>query len=105
MGFYGGFIQAGLGFITLAVTSSYGLDLIRSNVVKVSLVLMFTPLALAIFAYNGRVDWATGFLLAAGTSVGALVGVRLQVLKGQRWVRGVLTVVVVAFAVRLLIGG
>ena len=105
VGFYGGFIQAGLGFITLAVTSSYGLDLIRSNAVKVSLVLMFTPLALAIFAYNGRVDWATGFLLAAGTFVGALVGVRLQVLKGERWVRGVLTVVVVAFAVRLLIGG
>jgi uncharacterized membrane protein YfcA len=51
------------------------------------------------------VDWATGFLLAAGTFVGALVGVRLRVLKGQRWVRGVLTVVVVAFAVRLLIGG
>lgn len=105
VGFYGGFIQAGLGFITLAVTSSYGLDLIRSNAVKVSLVLMFTPLALAIFAYNGRVDWATGFLLAAGTFVGALIGVRLQVLKGQRWVRGVLTVVVVAFAVRLLVGG
>lgn len=105
VGFYGGFIQAGLGFITLAVTSSYGLDLIRSNAVKVSLVLMFTPLALAIFAYSGRVDWATGFLLAAGTFVGALVGVRLQVLKGERWVRGVLTVVVVAFAVRLLIGG
>lgn len=103
VGFYGGFIQAGLGFITLAVTSSYGLDLIRSNAVKVSLVLMFTPLALAIFAYNGRVDWATGFMLAAGTFVGGLIGVRLQVLKGQKWVRGVLMVIVVAFAIRLLV--
>jgi uncharacterized membrane protein YfcA len=105
VGFYGGFIQAGMGFITLVLTSSYGLDLIRSNAVKVSLVLLFTPLSLAIFAYNGRVDWATGFLLAAGTFVGALIGVRLQVLKGQKWVRGVLMVIVVAFAVRLLIGG
>ena len=105
LGFYGGFIQAGMGFIVLAVTTGFGLDLIRSNAVKVTLVLAFTPLALAIFAYNGRVDWITGFVLAGGTFIGALLGVKLQVLKGQKWVRGVLTVTVVAFAIRLLLAG
>ena len=87
LGLYGGFIQAGMGFIVLAVTTGFGLDLIRSNAVKVTLVLAFTPLALAIFAYNGRVEWITGLVLAVGTFIGALVGVRLQVLKGQkkRW--------------------
>ena len=103
VGFYGGFIQAGMGFIMLAVTSSFGLNLIRSNAVKVTLVLAFTPVALGMFAYNGRVDWATGFALAAGSFLGALVGVRVQVLKGHRWVRGAVTLIVVAFAIRLLV--
>jgi len=105
LGFYGGFIQAGMGFIVLAVTTSFGLDLIRSNAVKVTLVLAFTPLALGIFAYNGRVEWLTGFVLAGGTFIGALIGVRLQILRGQKWVRRVLTATVVVFAIRLLVAG
>ena len=103
VGVYGGFIQAGVGFLILAATTAGGLDLIRGNAVKVTLVLAFTPLALAFFAWNGKVDWAMGFALAAGNLVGALVGVRVQVLKGHRWVRGFVTVMIVAFAVRLLV--
>ena len=103
VGFYGGFIQAGVGFIILAATSLGGLNLVRGNAVKVALVLAYTPLSLALFAWQGKVDWAMGAALAAGNLVGALAGVRLQVLKGHRWVRGVVTITILAFAVRLLI--
>ncbi len=105
VGFYGGFIQAGMGFIMLAITSSFGLDLVRSNAVKVTLLLMVTPVALGMFAYNGRVDWTTGIALAVGAFLGALLGVRLQVLKGQKWVRAFVTTMVVLFAIRLLVSG
>jgi uncharacterized membrane protein YfcA len=81
------------------------LDLVRGNAVKVTLVLAFTPVALALFAWSGKVDWVMGFSLAAGNLLGALVGVRLQVLKGHRWVRDVVTVLIVIFAVRLLMPG
>ena len=99
------FIQAGFGFLALAFTSAVGLDMIRGNAFKVTLVLCFTPLALAGFALSGQVDWALGAVLALGTFTGALLGVRLQVLKGQRWVRGVVTVMILLFAVRLLFQG
>ena len=102
VGVYGGFIQAGVGFIILAITSAGGLNLIRGNAMKVTLVLAFIPLALALFAWSGKVDWVMGLTLAAGNFLGALVGVRLQVLKGHAWVRGVVTVTIVVFAVRLL---
>jgi uncharacterized membrane protein YfcA len=102
VGAYGGFIQAGIGFILLAVTSAAGFNLIRGNALKVTVVLAFTPLALALFAWNGKVDWAMGFALAAGNFLGGLAGVHLQVLKGHKWVRGVVTLVIVIFAVRLL---
>lgn len=104
VGVYGGFIQAGVGFIILAVTSAGGLNLIRGNALKVALILAFTPLALALFAWSGKVDWAMGLALAAGNFLGAMAGVRLQILKGHRWVRNVVTVTIVVFAVRLLFG-
>lgn len=105
VGVYGGFIAAGVGFIVLAVTSAGGLDLVRGNAVKVSVVMAFTLVALPLFAFNGLVDWVMGLMLAAGTFTGGLVGVRLQVLKGQSWVRSVVTVTIVIFAVRLLMAG
>lgn len=105
VGVYGGFIQAGVGFIILAVTSLAGLNLIRGNALKVALVLGFTLPALALFAWSGKVDWAMGLALAVGNFTGALVGVRLQVLKGHKWVRNVVTVTTVVFAVRLLFWG
>jgi uncharacterized membrane protein YfcA len=105
VGFYGGFIQAGVGFIILAVTGAAGLNLIRGNALKVTLILTFTPLALALFAMNGKVDWAMGFALAAGNFSGGLLGVRLQILKGHAWVRNVVTATTVVFAIRLLFWG
>jgi hypothetical protein len=104
VGFYGGFIQAGLGFVVLAVVSAAGLDLVRGNALKVALVFAFTPFALALYARNGLVDWRLGLALAVGNLVGAQAGVHLTVLEGQRWLRPVVTVLVVLFAVRLWIG-
>lgn len=104
IGLYGGFIQAGVGFVILAATSLAGLNLIRGNALKVAVVLAFTPLALALFAWGGKVDWAIGVALAAGNFLGGLAGVRLQILKGHDWVRNVVTVVIVLFAIRLLFG-
>lgn len=101
VGFYGGFLQAGVGFVILAVTTSAGLDLVRGNALKVLLVLVFTPLALAVFQVSGKVDWGMGLALASGNVLGGLLGVRLTVLKGHEWIRRVVTVTVVLFALRL----
>jgi len=105
VGAYGGFIQAGVGFIILAVTTAGGLSLIRGNAMKVTLVLAFTAPALVLFALSGKVDWAMGLALAVGNFTGAFLGVRLQVLKGNTWVRNVVGVTIVIFAIRLLLGG
>jgi uncharacterized membrane protein YfcA len=105
LGVYSGFIQAGVGFLFLALMSSQGLDLVRGNAFKAALVLVFTGTAILFFAYSGLLDWGAGLNLAAGQFFGAKLGVHLQVLKGQAWVRSVLTVAIVLFAVRLLLGG
>jgi uncharacterized membrane protein YfcA len=101
-GIYGGFIQAGIGFLVLALTTLAGLDLVRGNAVKVLAVLLQTLVALAVFLTAGQVRWGEGACLAVGGLLGSLVGVRLTVLKGHLWLETVVTVTMVLFAVRLL---
>ena len=101
VGFYGGFIQAGLGFVILALTSAFGLDLVRGNAAKVTVVLVFSPVALGIYAWNGLVELQPGLALALGNVLGGQLGVHLTVLSGQRWLRPVVTTLVVVFAARL----
>ncbi|MDX1632027.1 MAG: sulfite exporter TauE/SafE family protein, partial [Thermoanaerobaculia bacterium] len=64
VGLYGGFVQAGVGFFILAVTSWAGLDLVRGNAVKVLTILCFTILSLSLFAWQGQVSWSEGGILA-----------------------------------------
>ena len=101
VGLYGGFLQAGVGFLVLAITTWAGIDLVRGNAIKVVSVFALTLLALVIFAANASVHWPMGIALAAGNTVGGLIGVRLAVRKGHRWLKGVVTITIVAFAIRL----
>ncbi len=105
VGIYGGFVQAGVGFLILAATSLAGLDLVRGNAVKVLNILIFTVIALAIFAWQGKVEWVPGLIMAAGSLMGGQIGVRLAVLKGHRWIKGVVTVTVIIFAIKLWVAG
>jgi uncharacterized membrane protein YfcA len=101
VGIYGGFVQAGVGFFVLAVTTWAGLDLVRGNAVKVLSILVFTVLSLAIFSWQGMVQWIPGLVLAAGTFLGGQIGVKFTVLKGHDWVKGFVIVAVIIFAVKL----
>ena len=105
LGYTGGFIQAGVGFLILAMTTMAGLDLVRGNAVKVLIVFVFTSVVLGIFIWHGKVHWPMGLVLAAGNVLGGLLGVRLTVLMGHVWVRGVVTMAVIVFAVRLWFEG
>ena len=67
VGFYGGFLQVGVGFLLMAsMRRLLKLDLVRVNMHKVFIVLIYTLPALLIFMYNRNVDWVYGLNLAAG---------------------------------------
>lgn len=105
VGIYGGFVQAGVGFLILAATTLAGLDLVRGNAVKVLSVFVFTAMSLTIFAWQGKVDWTLGLALGSGNTVGGFLGVRFAILKGHDWLRRFVTACVVIFALKLLFGG
>ncbi len=105
IGVYGGLIQAGVGFLLLAGTTAAGLDLVRGNAVKVTLVLMWTVVTILVFASGGAINWLAGTVLGAGNLVGGQLGVHLTVLKGHVWIRWFVSATIVLFALRLLLAG
>ena len=104
IGFYGGFIQAGVGFLLMLVLHQVLLhDLVRTNMHKVLIVLVFSVPALLVFVTTGNVDWVTGTVLAGGNVIGALVATRVSVTKGERPIRVVVAVALLLMAVRLVV--
>lgn len=73
----------------------------KTNALKVLVVLIFTPFALAIFIWHGQVDFLKGFILAIGNGAGAWVASRVVVEKGHNFVRWIVMATVVVFAVKL----
>jgi uncharacterized membrane protein YfcA len=103
IGFYGGFIQAGVGLlILLGMSLCMGKELVQSNGAKVALAFLFTAPALAIFAWQGQVLWIPGLVLAVGNVAGAVLGAKLAISKGNKLIMGAVVVVMLATAVKLL---
>jgi uncharacterized membrane protein YfcA len=101
-GVFGGFIQAGVGFLIISVMLVTGFDLVATNAVKVLVTFIFTIAALMVFIAHGQVDYLLGTSLGLGSAVGGLLGTRVAVKKGHRWIRAFVIVMVVLFSIKLL---
>jgi uncharacterized membrane protein YfcA len=103
IGLYGGFVQAGVGFLVLAaLVIGGGLGLVKGNAAKVVVILAYTPVTLLLFARASQVDVKAGLVLGAGNMTGALIASRLAITKGAGWIRWVLVFAAGAAAVRML---
>ena len=99
-GIYGGFVQAGVGFILLAALAG-GLryDLLRANALKMTCALAFTSVSVVVFMYFGQIRWAPGLVLAVGTMGGAHLAVKFAIKASPqtiKWFLFVMTLFAVA---------
>ncbi len=102
VGIYGGFIQAGIGFIIIAIlTGVNGFGLVKSNSAKVFVALIYTSAALIVFIIEGVINWKFGLILAVGNAIGAWVGSRWSAAKGDVWVKRILVLAVTGLAIKL----
>jgi len=101
IGLYGGFIQAGVGFLLLGgLVLGAGLNLTKANALKVFIVLIYSLAALFVFILNNQVDYIAGFTLAVGSMIGAFIGTRVAVRRGPKIVRIILLVIIAAAALK-----
>jgi hypothetical protein len=103
IGVYGGFVQAGVGFIIITGLLVHGLDLVRINAVKVLVIFAFTIVALGVFVAHGQVDYVLGLALATGNSLGGWFATHVAVKKGHEWIKRFVIVTVLILALRLLL--
>lgn len=103
-GVYGGFVQAGVGFILLAALAG-GLryDLLRANALKTVCALAFTAVAMVIFILFGQVLWVPGLILAAGTMLGAHLAVKVAVNVSQTYLKWFLFLMTVVACIAALL--
>ncbi|GAB3487335.1 sulfite exporter TauE/SafE family protein [Marinomonas epiphytica] len=79
-GIYGGFVQAGVGFILIAaLAGTLRYDLVRTNALKMVCTLGFTALALGVFIWNDQILWLPGLILASGTMLGSHLAVKMAI--------------------------
>ncbi|WP_298367545.1 sulfite exporter TauE/SafE family protein [uncultured Lutibacter sp.] len=102
VGVYGGFIQAGVGFIMLLILSSINnISLVKSNAIKVTVALIYTIAAVVVFAYNNSINWKVGLILALGNATGGWFASRWSVDKGDSLIKKFLIVMVIIMAIKL----
>ncbi|MDJ0867440.1 MAG: sulfite exporter TauE/SafE family protein [Myxococcota bacterium] len=102
IGLYGGAIQAGVGLVLVAALSRAGYDLVRANSIKVVVILVLTAIAVPVFVLAGQVAWAPAGVLAAGFALGGATGARIAVRGGERVIRPMLLLAVLALAGRMI---
>ena len=102
IGLYGGAFQAGAGILLIYAISFSGVDLVRTNSMKVVINACFTLVVLPIFVWADQIAWGPAAVLSIGFAAGGAIGPRLAVRGGERLIRPVLAVAVVALAARML---
>lgn len=103
IGFYGGFIQVGVGFLLMAALHHLmKLNLVYVNMHKVFIVFVYTIPALLIFIISGNVNWVFGIILAAGNMIGAWWGVKFSVKRGEKYIKIILIVAASIMTLKLL---
>lgn len=84
IGFYGGFIQAGMGIFTLLVLGSFtSLGLMKSNFLKLVITIIFSVLAMILYPLlNVPIHIIPGIVLSIGQIGGSFLGTTFAVNKG-----------------------
>jgi uncharacterized protein len=97
LGFYGGFIQMGMGVFYLAILVLIArLPMIESNTIKAIAVGSFTLIAVIVFAFSDLIVWSIGLLMGAGQFLGGWIAAHYaSKMKGaSKWAYYVLVVAV-----------
>lgn len=102
-GFWGGFIQIGVGFLLMPILYRVmGLDLVRVNMHKVFIAFVFSIVALAVFAAKVEIRWDAGAALAVGTAVGGWIGAHTTIKRGAPFIKRAMLVLLAAMAIKLV---
>ncbi|MDR0420401.1 MAG: sulfite exporter TauE/SafE family protein [Prevotellaceae bacterium] len=104
IGFYGGFTHIGVGILLIfASVMLAGMNIVEANAVKQFAVMLYTPVALTVFALHGQINWKVGLIYSAGNILGAIVGTRTTMRFGGNFIRWCVVVIIIIFIGQLIL--
>ena len=104
IGFYGGFIQAGIGVLLLVSLVNLGAhSLVKSNAIKLVVVLAYSLPVLGVFIWYDKVAWEMGVWLGVGQVAGSFLAARFAVKnqKANQWIRSLLIAMILLAVAKL----
>jgi uncharacterized membrane protein YfcA len=101
IGFYDGFIGPGAGsFLILAFISLLGYDFLHASA-QAKLVNLATNLgSIVLFTIKGKIIWMVTFPMAACNAIGGMLGARMAIMKGNKFIRVLFLVVIIGTLLR-----
>ena len=95
IGFYGGFIYIGIGYLILAITLwVMRMDLVTANAIKGFVILLATPFSLAVFMYMGDVKYLFGIVHGIGNMIGSFLASHYMANWGKTFIKIFIAVIV-----------
>lgn len=102
IGIYSGFIHVGCGYLFLAaLVLLNGNELLKANAMKNTIVLLYIPFSLMVFAFQGNVCWTMGLIHSIGNMIGAAVAAKFALKSGQNVVKYILLALIVVVVLQL----
>jgi uncharacterized protein len=101
IGFYDGFIGPGAGsFFILAFVALLGYDFLHASA-NAKLANMATNLgSLTLFIFRGKILWSFAIPMAVSNALGGIIGARLAINRGNKFIRVFFLFVVIATLLR-----
>ncbi|HWJ90731.1 MAG TPA: TSUP family transporter [Flavisolibacter sp.] len=101
LGFYDGFIGPGAGsFLILAFISLLGYDFLRAST-HAKLVNLATNLgSIVLFTIKGKIIWAAALPMAASNALGGMLGARMALARGNKFIRIFFLVIIIGTLMR-----
>jgi len=77
LGFYGGFIQMGMGiFFLIIMVLGMRMNITESNALKGFVIGLYTLVLIVVFHFQGMIDWKLGGIMAIGQTLGGYLAAR-----------------------------
>lgn len=95
IGFYGGYIYIGIGYLILAVALwVMRIDIVTANAIKGFVILLATPFSLAVFMIMGNVDYKFGLIHGLGNMIGSFLASHYMTNWGTNFIKIFMAVIV-----------
>lgn len=104
-GIYGGFFSVGVAtFLIFMFVLLLGRDLMEGIADSVFVTAIMLIAALLVFVRRENIEFSLAVPLAATSMVGSYIGANTALKLGDKWLKGLLTIVVLALIIKLLLG-